>query len=241
VSLSCLAAVLLGAAPAVDLRAVRDDAALHVAAVQYARSEGLAFPRVRDRSATGPFAWMFHVVSGRGRIVLVDAGTPAFLDPARGPALRARWNIRYAETLEDALARVGLAPADVTDVVLTHHHWDHSDGVARLPRATVHVHAGEWKLAPAQRLVPASRVATFERFPHRPLPWLELQARPGHTLFHASVRVACREPLHLLGDAPHLPAAGNPPLGREVTGHDPRPFAEGERVALLCGDARDTP
>ncbi|MEN9798804.1 MAG: hypothetical protein RL653_2500 [Pseudomonadota bacterium] len=239
--LAALAAASLGGAPAVDLRAARDDAALRVAAVQYARSEGLPFPRVGDRAASGPFAWMFHVVAGRGRIVLVDAGTPAFLDPARGPALRSRWKIQYAESLEDALARVGLVPSDVTDVVLTHHHWDHSDGVARLPRATVHVHGEEWKLAPAQRLVPASRVAPFERFPHRPLPWVELQARPGHTPFHASVRVACRRPLHLLGDAPHLPAAGNAPLGREVTGHDPRPFAEGERVALLCDDARGDP
>lgn len=238
---SCLAAALVGTAPSVDLRAVRDDAALRVAAVQYARSEGLAFSRAGDRSASGPFAWMFHVVPGRGRIVLVDAGTPAFLDPARGPALRARWKIQFAESLEDALARVGLSPPDVTDVVLTHHHWDHSDGVARLPRATIHVHGGEWRLAPVQRLVPATRVAPFERFPHRPLPLLELQARPGHTPHHASVRVTCRRPLHLLGAAPHLPAAGNPPLDREVTGHDPRPFAEGERVALLCDDARDTP
>ena len=228
------AALLLGAAPVVDLLAARDGTALRVAAVQYARSEGLAFPRPDQPSAFGPFAWIFQVVSGRGHVVLVDAGTEAFLDPARGPALRARWKVAHADTLAEALARVGLRPEDVTDVVLTHHHWDHSDGVASLPNATVHAHRGEWALVPARRRVSPARLVLFNRFPHRPLPWLALQSRPGHTRFHASVTVDCDDSLRLLGDAPHLPPARGTGIPRALSGHDPAPFPPGSHVALLC-------
>lgn len=231
---ACAAAALLGAVPDMDLLAARDGTALRVAAVQYARSEGLAFPRPGQPSASGPFAWMFQVVAGRGRVVLVDTGTEAFLDPARGPALRARWKVQHADTLAAALARVGLQPADVTDVVLTHHHWDHSDGVARLPNATVHAHRGEWALVPSRRRVSPARLVLFDRFPHRPLPWLALQSRPGHTRFHASVTVDCDDPLRLLGDAPHLPPARGTGSLRALSGHDPAPFTSGSHVALLC-------
>ena len=234
-ALGCSLVALLGAARAPTLLAAREGAALRVVALQYARSEQLSFPRPGQPSASGPFAWMFQVVVGRGHVVLVDAGTEAFLDPARGPALRGRWRVARASTLAESLARVGLTPADVTDLVLTHHHWDHSDGAALLPNAKVHAHRAEWARAAARSRVPAGRLALFDRFPHRPLPWLELRARPGHTPFHASVEVACRAPLHLLGDAPHLPGAGGPRAG-EVTGHDPCLFAPGEDVALLCDD-----
>ena len=38
------------------------------------------------------------------------------------------------------LARLGLAPTDITDVVISHHHPDHTLNVALFPRARVHDH-----------------------------------------------------------------------------------------------------
>lgn len=236
-------AVLVPGRPAraVDLRPAIQGNDLRVASLRYALSDALPFPRPGERGAVGPFAWVFHAVVGRGRVVLVDAGTEAFLDPIRGPGLRRHWRVVEAAPLADVLARVGLAPDDVTDVVLTHHHWDHADGVRAFPRARVHVHAGEWARFAGRGAVPADRLDLLDTLPARPLPWIELHRRGRHTPFHAAVDVACAEgALHLLGDEPHLPAAGPARPGRggdrELAGHDPGLFPPGSGgVALWCG------
>src|SRR5262249_14693120 len=38
---------------------------------------------------------------------------------------------------DSAVARLGIKPGDVTDVIITHSHWDHADGADLFPRATV--------------------------------------------------------------------------------------------------------
>lgn len=53
------------------------------------------------------------VVAGMGGVVLVDTGTPG-----------------SGEAIGKALARVGASWSDVTDIVLTHHHFDHTGGLA---------------------------------------------------------------------------------------------------------------
>jgi glyoxylase-like metal-dependent hydrolase (beta-lactamase superfamily II) len=67
------------------------------------------------------------VLQGGGRVALVDPG----------PATAQR-------VLEEELSTLGLALADVTDVLVTHIHLDHSGGVGRLlrsnPAIAVHVH-----------------------------------------------------------------------------------------------------
>jgi glyoxylase-like metal-dependent hydrolase (beta-lactamase superfamily II) len=44
------------------------------------------------------------------------------------------------EDILDPLVRLGLAPEQVTDVVLSHHHPDHTINVALFPNAAVHDH-----------------------------------------------------------------------------------------------------
>lgn len=87
-----------------------------------------------------------------GRVVLVDAG----LGDAPYPVDRAGCG------LEPALARLGLARRDVTDLLLTDLHREHAGGAVRLgtsgleltfPRATVHVQRRAWQRshAPSER------------------------------------------------------------------------------------------
>src|SRR6185295_2730458 len=37
----------------------------------------------------------------------------------------------------EAIARVGLKPDDITDVVISHMHWDHADGLDLFPKARI--------------------------------------------------------------------------------------------------------
>jgi glyoxylase-like metal-dependent hydrolase (beta-lactamase superfamily II) len=89
-------------------------------------------------------------------VVLVDTGlgTGDVAAPAR---LGSAWVRQVAPRLDPAepvvaqLARLGLAAADVTDVVLTHLDLDHAGGIADFPAARIHVHAREHEAAMATR------------------------------------------------------------------------------------------
>ena len=65
----------------------------------------------------------------------------------------------------DPLAALGISPDDVTDVVLSHHHPDHTMNVALFPAARVHDHQATyrddvWTARPAEgfELTPAIRL-----------------------------------------------------------------------------------
>jgi glyoxylase-like metal-dependent hydrolase (beta-lactamase superfamily II) len=44
----------------------------------------------------------------------------------------------------EALAKVGLRPEDISDVIITHMHWDHAGGVDLFPGARVWIQKDEW-------------------------------------------------------------------------------------------------
>jgi glyoxylase-like metal-dependent hydrolase (beta-lactamase superfamily II) len=70
-----------------------------------------------------------------------DGEMAIIIDPGLAPSQSA---------ILDPLRALGLEPADVTDVVISHHHPDHALNVALFPRARVHDHwaiydfAGRW-------------------------------------------------------------------------------------------------
>lgn len=85
-------------------------------------------------------------------LLLVDTGigTHDLADPKRlGQPFRSvvRPVLDPRETATAQIRELGLDPADVTDVVLTHLDLDHAGGLADFPAATVHVHAAELEAA----------------------------------------------------------------------------------------------
>jgi glyoxylase-like metal-dependent hydrolase (beta-lactamase superfamily II) len=92
------------------------------------------------------------------RCVLVDAGLGDGWDGARAE----RYAVVRGGGLDAALARHGVARDDVTDLVLTHLHFDHAAGAVRrgragleaaFPRADVHLQRRQWHwaLAPSDK------------------------------------------------------------------------------------------
>lgn len=77
------------------------------------------------------------------------------------------------QVLLDALARHDVGPMAVTDVVLSHHHPDHTMNVALFPRATVHdtwaaYAADVWDSRPAEGVRLADDVVLWETPGHTP-------------------------------------------------------------------------
>jgi glyoxylase-like metal-dependent hydrolase (beta-lactamase superfamily II) len=82
--------------------------------------------------------WVLKEKGPGGRIVLVDAGfyRPQFLrDPTRFA--------NYTRP-DKALLRLGIKPEEVTDIVITHMHWDHADGADLFPKAQVWIQTDEY-------------------------------------------------------------------------------------------------
>ena len=90
-----------------------------------------------DTTRTTDIAMMFWVIEGPGRHVLVDAGfyRQKFLDD---------WKPADYRRPSDALREVGLAADSVTDVIISHIHWDHLDGADLFPKANVWIQREEY-------------------------------------------------------------------------------------------------
>ena len=73
------------------------------------------------------------------RIVLVDAGfyRDKFINS---------WKPQDFTKPSDALKNgLGIAPAAVTDIIITHSHWDHADGADLFPKATIWIQKEEFE------------------------------------------------------------------------------------------------
>ncbi|MGZ3754700.1 MAG: N-acyl homoserine lactonase family protein [Mucilaginibacter sp.] len=76
--------------------------------------------------------FMVWLIKGsNGRNILVDAGFLNDLDDAKEFKV-----VNYIRP-DSVLSKLGLKPGDITDIVLSHPHWDHIDGVGLFPNAQV--------------------------------------------------------------------------------------------------------
>jgi glyoxylase-like metal-dependent hydrolase (beta-lactamase superfamily II) len=109
------------------------------------------------------------------RVVLVDDGIGERWDAKRTDIFCIQ---RPEGGLGGALARLGIAATDVTDVLLTHLHFDHAGGTTRrgpdgrlalaFPKATYHIQrqAWQWAHAPTERDRGSFRDEDFELLQH---------------------------------------------------------------------------
>ncbi len=121
-----------------------------VYAIEYAKLEGFPASALilgADSARKLDLSMMVWLIRGEGRVILVDAGfyRKEFLDT---------WKVKDFRKPSDAVAAFGVRPEDVTDVVVTHMHWDHADGADLFPNARVWVQKAEYQfyLAPKNQL-----------------------------------------------------------------------------------------
>lgn len=128
----------------------------------------------------GGLGWAtLTLLRGHGRIVLIDVGAFGLRRP-----------------LHRALTAQGIAPDEVTDVVLTHAHYDHAVNFTLFPKATIWIGARELEWAAAQPPgfdpLPELYVQELARSPRVKrvlggdtfLPGLQAIDAPGHTPGH---------------------------------------------------------
>ncbi len=158
-----------------------------------------------------------------GRLLLVDSGETAV---AKNIPF-ARFEVTPAQELPHALAAAGLSLDDVAEVVLTHHHGDHVDGL-------VHVRARARMSDAELRFLATSFPRVMRRVLRQPLPPgfapepLALDGGPFGAFANSRA----------LSDDGRIVAVGTP-------GHTPGHISiicidEEGRHVMLAGDATDT-
>ena len=162
-----------------------------------------------------PLDYNVWIVRNAHRTVLVDTGFGARAARERGRQID-------VDVLE-GLSRLGIDPAAIQDVVLTHLHYDHAGNLDRFPNARFHVQDAEVAFATGRciceghirfafdvedvtalvRRVYAERVV-FHDGDAQPLPGISLHFLPGHSKGIQAVRVmTARGPVVLASDVTH--------------------------------------
>ena len=81
-------------------------------------------------------AMVIWLIRGDGRTILLDSGF--YREDRMRPNL-----VDYIRP-DDAVRLAGIEPEDVTDIILSHAHWDHAGGVSLFPNATVWIQRDEY-------------------------------------------------------------------------------------------------
>ena len=111
-----------------------------VFAIRYATVPGFPVSGLVQGAEGGrkmDIAMMVWLVRGNGHNVVVDSGfyRPQFFKSG---------TVKDFVRPDEAVARAGVKAADVTDVILTHAHWDHADGADLFPNAQIWIQKEEY-------------------------------------------------------------------------------------------------
>ena len=170
-----------------------------------------------------PMALRSLLIQGEDRIILVDTGVG---ETKWSEKERSMYAIDHSQHhLARALGAHGLIPSDVTDVILTHLHFDHAGG------ATTELEDGS--------LVPTFENATYY-LQRRNLNWAEHPTEKDQASYleRDFGPIIARDQLRLLDDGEPRPIAG---IELEISdGHTegqqlPR-ISDGSRTVQYCGD-----
>jgi glyoxylase-like metal-dependent hydrolase (beta-lactamase superfamily II) len=200
------------------------DAVYEVFALKYAHhdrrsAENFLFGDPHD--ILQPLAYFVWLIVGPSRTFLVDTGFDAAMAEKRGRTI--------TTPVVQAIERLGIAPASIEDVILTHLHYDHCGNYEAFPRARYHLQDSEIAYAtgrlmthPVMRIpfevddivtmvrrVFAGRVE-FHDGDEELAPGVSVHRIGGHSKGLQCVRVMTRRgPVVLASDATHLYAHVN--------------------------------
>jgi glyoxylase-like metal-dependent hydrolase (beta-lactamase superfamily II) len=112
-----------------------------IVAIRYANSPGdsvaeMVIGAPKDQKIDSIYAiWL---IRGGGRNILFDSGF-------HRKRWFEEWTIRDYLRPDEAMRQAGVNPEEITDVVISHAHWDHMGGIDLFPKATVWIQKDEFR------------------------------------------------------------------------------------------------
>jgi glyoxylase-like metal-dependent hydrolase (beta-lactamase superfamily II) len=140
-SLAAGAAALLLAAGAAPASSQQPEDGYTIEAIRYGSVPGFPLSGLlMDAPAEEriDIAMVFWLVRGEDRVILFDTGF-------HRPAWFELFDVEDYLRPDSALMTAGVDPGDVTDVVVSHAHWDHMGGIDLFPDAMIHIQREEYE------------------------------------------------------------------------------------------------
>lgn len=197
-------------------------------------------------------AMVVWLIRGGGRTVLFDSGFH-----------RQKWidQFRVADFLspEQAVRQAGVEPSQVTDIIVSHAHWDHMGGIDLFPNAIVWIQKAEYEYYTGAAWQTGGRKGGID-----PDDVLELVRRntrgqlrlvdgdgvellPGITAYSGARHTFASQYIRVAGDTPYVLASDNCYLYENLRSHRasstfdpadvPANLAAQERMITLAGSA----
>jgi glyoxylase-like metal-dependent hydrolase (beta-lactamase superfamily II) len=242
---------LLGSALAVS----QAPPAYTIEAIRYATVKdfplsGLVMGAPRDQKTD--IAMVIWLIRGGGHTILFDSG-----------CYRKKWLDQYhvSDFLapDQAVKEAGVDPSTVTDVVISHAHWDHMGGLDLFPNATIWIQKAEYEYYTGAAWQPGGKKGGIDQDDVSELFRRNLRGQvrlvggdnveifPGITVYTGARHTFASQYLRVAGEKPFVLASDNCYLYENLRSHrasatfepgdQPGNVAAQERMVALAGSA----
>jgi glyoxylase-like metal-dependent hydrolase (beta-lactamase superfamily II) len=243
----CASFRLLLAAAAVLLMGASPTPEYSIEAIRYADSPGdslaeLVIGAPKDEKIDTVFVvWL---VRGGGRNILFDSGF-------HRPRWFKEWTIKDYLRPDEAVRLAGVKPEDITDVVISHAHWDHMGGIDLFPKATIWIQKDEFRYYTAEAWQPGGDHGGIDPEDVQQLVRLNTEGRlrwvdgdnveilPGIRAYTGGRHTYAAQYLRIEGQPSFVLASDNVYLYRNLAEHKPSAtFSEADYPANLKNQER---
>ncbi|HYA98433.1 MAG TPA: N-acyl homoserine lactonase family protein [Methylomirabilota bacterium] len=195
-------------------------------------------------------AMVFWLMRGNGRTILFDSG---FHSEKRLKAFEEKDYLRP----DEALKLAGIQPEEVTDIIISHAHWDHMGGIDLFPKAVVWIQKQEFAYYTGEAWQPGGKHGGIEPDDVKYLVELNTQGRlrlvdgddveilPGIRAYTGSRHTFASQYIRVDGNPPFVLASDNCYLYRNLAEHkasatfseadQPGNIKQQERMVQLAG------
>jgi glyoxylase-like metal-dependent hydrolase (beta-lactamase superfamily II) len=224
--------------------------AIRYATVKDFPLSSLVMGAARDQKTD--IAMVVWLIRGGGRTILFDSGFH-----------RQKWIDQYhvSDFLapDEAVKGAGVDPATVTDVVISHAHWDHMGGIDLFPNAMIWIQKAEYEYYSGAAWQPGGKKGGIDpndvsellrrnlRGQVRLINGDNVEILPGITVYTGARHTFASQYLRVAGEKPYVLASDNCYLYENLRSHrasatfdpgdQPGNVAAQERMIALAGSA----
>jgi glyoxylase-like metal-dependent hydrolase (beta-lactamase superfamily II) len=218
-----------------------------IQAIRYAGAPGVP---VSELVVGGPkdekidIALVVWLIRGGGRIILFDSGFHRETFLKEFPATE------YLRP-DQAVRLAGVPPEAVTDIVISHAHWDHMGGIDLFPKATVWIQKEEYRYYTMEAWQPGGQSGGIDPEDVKQLVQLNTEGRvhlvegdnveifPGIRAYTGSRHTYASQYLRVDGNPPFVLASDNCYLYRNLSSHlASATFSDADHAANIAAQSR---